>query len=473
MKKNKSVCALALVTAVLFCLSGCSAALQSLKNAEASASAVPMESVVSAVDASAEVSVSPEESASPEEAAAPEASASAEASAVPEEGEDEESASAGEESTSAERASPSESTENGEDESAEERKPLEQEQSTALSVHKGSVLVFASDFQHKDGWKDPPETLSGVLDAVYGADLQPDNILFCGDYTTLHGQKNYYSDTHLAVEKIKSIVLDHDKGFPVEDMIFVQGNHDKLTDDISESGLHEYSDYLVYVLNTEKDYPWRQGKKKLKKEVQQGALRLKKCLESLKEKGEMRPIFLAGHVPLHFSGRTSKLQGTGDNLYAAQLFEVINEEAEELNLVYLYGHNHSRGWDSYLGGSCVFRAPGDWILVPRPGKKERVTSKYSKETIHFTYLNAGYVGYFSSAGGEDALTCTVCELFDDSLRFSRYDENGLHILSGEGTPNPAKDDRALIPEKYYGTVLDSPFSVGLKKYSAVVLKKAA
>jgi hypothetical protein len=112
-------------------------------------------------------------------------------------------------------------------------------------------------------------------------------------------------------------------------------------------------------------------------------------------------------------------------LYSAFLFDVINQYGKNLNLVYIYGHNHSRGWDSYLGGSCVFRAPGQWILIPRPEEGERVTSNYTKEMISFTYLNAGYVGYFSSAGGEDTLNCTICSIFDDHLSFSRYSADGV------------------------------------------------
>lgn len=326
-----------------------------------------------------------------------------------------------------------------------------------------TVLLFASDYQHRDGWKDPSETLSGVLDAVYEAGVRPDHMIFCGDYTAEDGHNNYNADPHDSIEAIKAIVLKHDDSLSPEQFLFVQGNHDERTEDISRSGLHVYEDYLVYVLNTETDYPWRQGKNQSRREVQIGAARLKGCLDALRQLGETRPVFLAAHVPLHFSGRTSVLQGTGDNLYAADLFEVINEAAEDLNLVYLYGHNHSRGWDSYLGGSCVFRSPGDWLLIPRPEDGESTTSHYSQETIHFTYLNAGYVGNFSSAGGEDTLTCSVCEIFEDKLVFSRYSEEGLHILSGKGTPNPAKDDRKLIPKEYYGEQADSPAAVALHR----------
>lgn len=340
----------------------------------------------------------------------------------------------------------------------------------------GSVLVFASDYQHRDGWEDPPVTLNRVLDAVYSADIKPDNYIFCGDYTALEGKNNYNANPHDAVEEIKEICVTHDASLDPEQMIFEQGNHDKMTEDISTSGLHEYQDYLVYVINTEEDYPWGQGKKHRESTVIRGAMRLKNCLEELAEKGETRPIFLASHVPLHFSGRTSPLQGTGDNLYARHLFKVINAAGEHLNLIYLYGHNHSRGWDSYLGGSCVFRAPGDWLLIPQVEEEKTVTSHYTQEPLTFTYLNAGYVGYFSSEGKEDelegTLTCTVCEIKGDSLTFTRYSKDGVYLLNGEGKRNPAKDDTKLIPPEYYGEPLESPYTVEGNQESRRTIKAA-
>lgn len=345
-----------------------------------------------------------------------------------------------------------------------------------LPGQEGSVLVFASDYQHRDGWEDPPVTLNRILDAVYGADIQPDNYIFCGDYTALDGRNNYNADPHDAIEEIKGICAAHDASLAPEQMIFVQGNHDEKIADISESGLHEYEDYLVYVLNTEEDYPWGQGKMSQETTVIRGAMRLKKCLDQLTKRREKRPIFLAAHVPLHFTGRTSPLQGTGDNLYARDLFKVINAAGEHLNLVYLFGHNHSRGWDSYLGGSCVFRSPGDWLLIPQVEEEETVTSRYTQEKLTFTYLNAGYVGYFSSEGKEDqlesTLTCTVCEIKGNDLTFSRYSKDGIYLLNGEGRCNPAKDDSKLIPREYYGEPLESPYTVEGNQESRRTIKAA-
>ena len=323
-----------------------------------------------------------------------------------------------------------------------------------------AVLVFGSDFQSEEGWPDPADTVNGLLDAVYADGWEPDNYIFCGDYSNEPGHYNYDIDPGPGVQKLRELVKAHDETVSQENLIFVQGNHDAMTDALSAPGLHEFPDYLVYVLNAQSEFPWKQGKEGLNKTVRRGAKRLDQCLSELAERGEQRPIFLAAHVPLHFSGRTSPLHTTGDNLYARKLFRVIDRWAPKLNLVYLYGHNHSKGWDSYLGGSCVFRAPGDTLLVPVE-EGGSVTSSYEEETLQFTYLNAGFLGYFSGGGGESSLTCTVCEIWEDHLSFTRYDEEGVHRLSAAGTANPWADDRELIPEACYGTELASPQRVNL------------
>ena len=90
-----------------------------------------------------------------------------------------------------------------------------------LPPAEGTVLVFASDYQHRDGWEDPPVILNKVLDAVYGAGILPDNYLFCGDYTALSGKNDYRSDPHEAIEEIKGICTAHDEELDTDAMVFV------------------------------------------------------------------------------------------------------------------------------------------------------------------------------------------------------------------------------------------------------------
>lgn len=239
-------------------------------------------------------------------------------------------------------------------------------------------------------------------------------------------------------------------------MIFVQGNHDAMTEALSDTGLYEFDDYLVYVLNTQTAFPWKQGALGMSAVVRNAAENMKDCFDDLIAAGETRPVIIAGHVPLHFSARTSPLHTTGDNLYSSFIFETVNEAGQSLDCIYLFGHNHSKGWDSYLGGSCVFRGKGDTLLIPTYEEGDTDTTSYSEETLNFTYLNAGYLGYFSDSGADDTLTCTVCEIYDHELVLTRYSADGICHIRADGGANPYRDDTELISAGSYSTELDSP-----------------
>lgn len=336
-----------------------------------------------------------------------------------------------------------------------------------------ATLFCASDYQTEDGFKSPGETLSGILNSALEDGKMPTDVIMCGDYSNLEGKYNYETNPDAAIEEIRNIVGEACPD--VKNFIFVQGNHDALTDEISASGLHDCGEYLVYVINTQNDYPWSQGVNPgCMDKVKRTSEELADCLESLKEKGEKRPIFIAGHVPLHYSARTSSRHTTGDNLYASHLFKAVNDAADSLNIIYLFGHNHSKGWDCYMGGSCVYKTAGDTLLVPSYDVNSVTSDTYTEENLHFTYVNAGYSGYYLNCSPGDAannpdgyvaadmtLTATVFEIYSDRIVISRYDENGIHTLGAKGEANPYRGyiDRDLIDAGLYSTEYPGPAEI--------------
>lgn len=342
-----------------------------------------------------------------------------------------------------------------------------------------ATLFFASDYQKEDGWGDPETNLRGIVDAVIASGKVPTGVIMCGDYSNVSGKSSYQISPENSIAKIREIIEEKMPSVSPESTIFIQGNHDHLTDSISESGLHEYDSYLVYVVNTQNDYPWKQGKTagSLAK-VRETAEEMKTCFDDLISKGEKRPVIVALHVPLHYTARTSSKHDTGDNLYASLLFDVINDAGKSLNILCLYGHNHSKGWDCYMGGSSVFRAAGDRLIVPKFTENAVNTDEYTEETLNFTYLNAGYTGYYMNCSpkelangtkekydaGDMALTGTVCEIYPDRMVLTRYDAEGVHDIGSEGCADPYKGyiDRGLIPEEEYGERQESPVEVEMK-----------
>lgn len=324
-----------------------------------------------------------------------------------------------------------------------------------------ATLFFASDYQ-KDDQGEPKDNLTGIVDAAKEDHSDLDGAIFCGDYSNVSGMSSYQITPEDSISEIKEVMTGAYPDLSEDNMIFIQGNHDAMTISIDAPGLHEFDDYLVYVNNAEIDFPWQQGatSNSLYK-VTHTAEVMKQCFNNLKEKGETRPIIVAQHVPLHFTARTAAVKGTGDNLYSSLVFDVVNEAAQDLNIIYVTGHNHSAGWDNYLGGSCYFKQPGDTILIPEFDKNKITTDTYKAETLNFTYLNAGYTGY-SKASPDNALTGTVCEIYDNKFVFTKYSADGVHALSAAGTANNDPDDSGLISSENYSKAIESPQKVDRK-----------
>ena len=333
-----------------------------------------------------------------------------------------------------------------------------------------AVIFCASDYQEEPGWDAPSANLAAILDAAVSG---INGFIMCGDYTNDARLYDYQLSPDESISEIRGIVRDKAPDVSEDSMIFIQGNHDAMTDEISSSGLHEFDDYLVYVLNTQNDFPWKQGKTAgALSKVKASSEALGACLTELADRGETRPVIIAGHVPLHFTARTSSRHTTGDNMYSSLVFDVVNEAGKELDIIYLFGHNHSKGWDCYMGGSSVMRKAGDSVLIPELNETSVTTDKYTEETLTFTYMNAGYTGYYMNCGPEElnkgtwkeydaadtALTGTVIEIYGDRVEISRYAADGLHDLSSAGEADPYKGgiDAGLIDESRYGREIKSP-----------------
>ena len=353
-----------------------------------------------------------------------------------------------------------------------------------------ATLLFCSDFQTGtevspyQSVSDVPESLTSVMTniskAIYDDGVTKiDRVLAVGDYTAYTGRYNYDADATIGIQAFKNIIQN--RWTDTDQFLFIQGNHDQANYPFDE-GANEYEDYIVYCINTTYNssemggFPWMQGSTGSEAQVKKAAQKLGDYLEGCITAGETRPIFIMVHLPLHFSGRTSSLYGNGDNLYSSYLFDVINTAAEDLDIVYLYGHNHSKGWDNYIGGSRVFKRPGDTILIPDLTKKSgSTTDSYTKEELNFTYMNAGYIGYFHDATAADELTATVCRIYDDKLVLSRYSEDGLIDIGSVGKNNTRYNDSAMIPATELTQATASPVQIDLNQVAvpSVTLEAAS
>ena len=312
------------------------------------------------------------------------------------------------------------------------------------------VFLACSDLQHSGGHETAVQTVKNILGEIRGAGYsRVDGAFFCGDY-------NWDFDGSVpGLYTLRKAVQREFRGLEIEDFIVVQGNHDPSdTPGLAPSGANDTDDFGVFVIRND-DYMWYNNKKQPVIDVSE---RLKTYLDEKIEQKYTKPIFILAHLPLHYSMRTY-LQN--DARYANFIFDVINPAAGAgLNIFYLFGHNHSKGWDDYLGGSAIYLAKGDTIRVAQSSHKD-----FKEETLAFTYLNAGYTGYYHDVnkGAETDLSMTVFQITDDSVTIERYTKDGLHDLKSPGVSNASLDEAeitAITPDK---RTYESPQTIPLNK----------
>ena len=325
------------------------------------------------------------------------------------------------------------------------------------------VVIAGSDFQDPDGHEASSGNVSSILTAIKQKYSSAYGFLFAGDY-----DYNYNSSA-TGIATLKQTVQN---GFTnLQDMVLAQGNHDpdSLVDEgvLSASGDNDTPHYGVFVIN-EQDYMHNNTDKGT---ISATASALDAYLSAKVAEDYTKPVFILSHLPLHYSMRTYR---DGDAKYAAELFTVINNYARgsNLDIIYLYGHNHSHGWDDYLGGSSVFLRPGNVLLVG-DGTKDG----FDRYTIGFTYMNAGFTGYYEDmeSGADTALTMTTFAIYSDRVEINRFDTKGAHKLKAKGyygadygldeVEQTMYDPSARIYEHTETIYLDQSNSIGAPEYT--------
>ena len=264
---------------------------------------------------------------------------------------------------------------------------------------------------------------------------EPDALLVGGDYSRL---LNDYA-TPAIIQLRDQYTSVYENGNP-DDIITAQGNHDSRIPAFYPTGMYDMGTYCFYLIN-EDDYPWLQLlRTQAQKTVQKTAQNIKNALDQMIAAGDHRPVIFITHVPLHHTERTFG----GDNKYASYIFDVINEAAKTLDIIFLFAHNHSGNYDDYIGGSVNFMAPGDTVRIPDPNGVAKFG--YTEQTLNFTYTNCGYIGYSKNTQSEtstNVLSLGAIRFFADRFVFLKYTEDGLFRQDEVVRKNPASESDML------------------------------
>ena len=318
---------------------------------------------------------------------------------------------------------------------------------TALAAGETTYVLSGSDFQARSGHDAGAQIVSGILDQIDNTYPTMDGFLFAGDYDV-----NYASSASGKTKLQQTVQGVYGTGMHE---VYTEGNHDDNGDGSwSASGNNDADAYGVFVIN-EDDYMWYNDNEA---RIRQTANNLEAYLNAKRNAQYTKPIFVISHLPLHYCMRTR--EGGNDGMHANYIFDVLNEAGNAgLNIIFLFGHNHSHGWDDYLGGAAIYLKKGDKINIA-----QNSTTVFQEETLAFTYMNPGYVGYYGDSYTSDVdktLTMSVFEITDDEVKVSRYDSNGLHNMKSAGEYNVEYPDSA-----YYSTnetVYTSPQTITLNK----------
>ena len=289
---------------------------------------------------------------------------------------------------------------------------------TVDAAQNETVIIAGSDYHTHDG----TIYIDNIMKAMQKDGISPDKLLFSGDYSLEHTA----ATSQKGITTLKNYFSSY---MDVNDMVFAQGNHDK--EATEANGLTgwgnmdpAYGDYGLYIVED----PTVAQEWGSYDAASVAALQL--YLDNKLEIGYSKPIFIMNHFPLHWSYRTQK-DGVGTNAY--RFFNVINDAAGKgLNIIYLFGHNHSNGYDDSLGGPCIFLKKGDNIEIAQGGKTNVKT-----ETLNFTYMNSGYTGYYTSPmdNAETTLSMSVFRIRGNEVLISRYSKDGVYNLKSAGTEN--------------------------------------
>ena len=312
-----------------------------------------------------------------------------------------------------------------------------------------AVIYAASDFQwytENPEADDRTKSKQVMMDIIAGIKNDTDykavtHAIFLGDYSKVTRPYKGWTDStqgDKGLETIATVLGDKVNGFGLtskrsenksltgtsnsgDHVIYVQGNHDlNATKGLDASYGHDMGAFFVFVMH-EEDFPWKQGGTLAqsgnatdhKTAVENTAKELDQFLAERIRNKDTEPIFIAAHVPLHYTRRTTS-SGDGDNKYAKMIVDVLNKYGDKLTIIYLFGHNHSDNYDDYLGGPVVFLPAGESMPVPKNS-----TTEIYYPTLKFTYMNSGYIGPY---GGDwkTEQTSSIFEIYDNRVVVKRY-----------------------------------------------------
>lgn len=122
-----------------------------------------------------------------------------------------------------------------------------------------------------------------------------------------------------------------------------------------------------------------------------------------------KPLFIASHQPLH--------DRRDDNQHAKDWYGVISDAAEQMDIAFFWGHNHTSETSADTNG----------FYVEKDGTEKMTIDGIGSITPNFTYLNAGYLSNSGSQYASDRENVvTAVAIYEDKVNYTLYDKDGVY-----------------------------------------------
>lgn len=189
---------------------------------------------------------------------------------------------------------------------------------------------------------------------------------------------------------------------------YVWSDHDRETDVENFTGLmYSGENYYIYSISmSDMSSSTRYGQPTTFTED-----KLTAFTETVEGLDHSKPLFIASHMPLH--------DRRDDNQWADEWYGVISAAAEKMDIVFLWGHNHTQEQTPDFDG----------YYVAKNGNEKMTIEGVGSIVPNFTYLNAGYLspastGYTYNTTRQGVVVAAA--ITEESIILTAYDKNGVH-----------------------------------------------
>lgn len=324
-----------------------------------------------------------------------------------------------------------------------------------------AAIIFSDLHTSKTDYKE--STVKGIFGALKNTGLPFSSVTSAGDAFSVNEYNTYTGDPTKITGCIRTAMGDDD--LPVN---YVWSDHDRCATGIEnvsglvygagadgDYGTADDGNYYVYALSMADMSTYNRYNAKFYSDDEVTA-HIEAFVDAAEKLDQTKPLFVVSHQPL--------LDRRGDNGHAYEWAEAINEVAEEMDVAYFFGHNHS-----YDVAGDYYYAKGS--TMPVATTKVLSGSGYSTDleakdvVLNFPHICAGYMAPASTHSTSDTTrqgTAMAITIYEDSIRYTTYNKKGIYTGSyavdktvkrdhAGTTETPVEPDEPETPEAVVDT----------------------